>query len=62
VLLWGYGIARFLPGIKTVFEGVNILETMVQQYFRRTGAGTFVVSGAVSDNGSFAGQLFQMLL
>jgi hypothetical protein len=39
-----------MPGIKAAFHGVHTLEAVVQQYLRRTGAGRFLMSRAVSDD------------
>jgi hypothetical protein len=43
-------IAGFFPGGKAAQDGCHVLEAVVEQEARRTGAGMLVQSGAVGDD------------
>jgi len=49
-LLWLHRVAGIFPGDQAAQDRGDVLETIVEQDARRTGAGMFVKSGAVRDD------------
>lgn len=50
-----------MPGIESSLERKNLLETMIEQYLRRTGARPFVLSSTISYYDLILRQLIQSI-